>query len=158
MVGIGYDIHKLAKGESLILGGIKIESEIGTVAHSDGDVLIHSIIDALLGAASLGDIGDYFPDTSPKYKNIDSTELLLTVKEMLDKNGYSIVNIDATVVLEKPKLSDYKLTIKNNLAKILDISEKQINIKATTNEKLDSIGNSEAIAVFSVCQLVIVGA
>jgi len=153
MVGIGYDIHKLAKGESLILGGIKIESEIGTVAHSDGDVLIHSIIDALLGAASLGDIGDYFPDTSPKYKNIDSTELLLTVKEMLDKNGYSIVNIDATVVLEKPKLSDYKLTIKNNLAKILDISEKQINIKATTNEKLDSIGNSEAIAVFSVCQL-----
>jgi len=154
MVGIGYDIHRLEQGQSLILGGIKIESEIGTVAHSDGDVLIHSIIDALLGATSLGDIGDYFPDNSPKYENIDSTELLLFVNAMLIENGYSVVNIDATIVLEKPKLADYKLAIKNSLAKILSLSEKQINIKATTNEKLDSIGNSRAIAVFSVCQLV----
>ena len=153
MVGIGYDIHRVEQGQTLILGGIKIESDIGTIAHSDGDVLIHSIIDALLGAASLGDIGDYFPDTSPKYKNIDSTELLLTVNSMLIENEYTIINIDATIVLEKPKLSNYKLTIKNNLAKILSLSENQINIKATTNETLDSVGNSKAIAVFSICQL-----
>ena len=154
MVGIGYDIHRLESGQSLILGGIRIESEIGTVAHSDGDVLIHSIIDALLGAASLGDIGDYFPDSDSKYKGIASTELLIIVNRMLGENKLRIINIDATVVLEKPKLSSYKLLIKNNLAQILSISANQINIKATTNEKLDSIGNSNSIAVFSTCQLV----
>ena len=153
MVGIGYDIHRLENGQSLILGGIKIASEIGTVAHSDGDVLIHSIIDALLGAASLGDIGDYFPDTDSKYKNIASKELLIIVSNMLSENKLRIINIDATIVLEKPKLSSYKLAIKNNLAQILSISEKQINIKATTNEKLDSIGSCNSIAVFSICQL-----
>ena len=153
MVGIGYDIHRLAEGQSLILGGVEIESDIGTVAHSDGDVLIHSIIDALLGAASVGDIGDYFPDSDAQYKNISSVELLLTVNKMLIEKGFGIVNIDVTVVLEKPKLSPYKSTIKNNLAKILSLSCDQINIKATTNEKLDSIGNSASVAVFSICQL-----
>jgi 2-C-methyl-D-erythritol 2,4-cyclodiphosphate synthase len=153
MVGIGYDIHQLKSGNPLILGGIEIQSEIGTIAHSDGDVLIHSVIDALLGAACLGDIGDYFPDTDAKFKNANSAELLKTIYEIIRKKELKVVNIDATIVLEKPKLADYKLKIKENLAKLLDISVNQVNIKATTNEKLDSIGNKNAIAVFSICQL-----
>jgi 2-C-methyl-D-erythritol 2,4-cyclodiphosphate synthase len=153
MVGIGYDIHQLAEGETLILGGINIESEIGTIAHSDGDVLVHSIIDAMLGAASLGDIGDYFPDTDEQYRNINSIELLLQVYEMLKNFFFQIVNIDVTIILENPKLANYKIRIKENIAKILKINVEQINIKATTNEKQDSIGNKKSIVVLSVCQL-----
>lgn len=153
MVGIGYDIHRLAAGKPLILGGIKIDSSLGTIAHSDGDVLVHSIIDALLGAAALGDIGEHFPDTDDKYKDVDSCQLLSIVNGMLIKQNLRIVNIDATIVLETPKLAKYKSLIKDNLAKILGILEQQINIKATTNEKLDSTGRGEAIAVYSICQL-----
>lgn len=153
MVGIAYDIHRLAAGESLILGGIKIESEIGTIAHSDGDVLIHSIIDALLGAASLGDIGEHFPDTDPAYKNINSQELLITIKKLLVKNNLKIINIDTTIILEKPNLKKYKLAIKNNIASLLDLLPNQVSIKATTNEKLGSIGAGKAIAALATCQL-----
>jgi 2-C-methyl-D-erythritol 2,4-cyclodiphosphate synthase len=154
MVGIGYDIHRLEKGQKLILGGIPIECDYGTIAHSDGDVLIHSIIDALLGAASLGDIGEHFPDSDLKYKNANSGELLQIVNKMILDKNFKIVNIDVTIVLENPKLSDLKLKMKANIANLLGISIEQINIKATTNEKLDSIGSKEAIAVFSVCELI----
>jgi 2-C-methyl-D-erythritol 2,4-cyclodiphosphate synthase len=153
MIGIGYDIHQLAEGETLILGGINIESEIGTIAHSDGDVLVHSIIDAMLGAASLGDIGDYFPDTDEQYKNINSIELLMNVYELIKNAFLKIVNIDVSIILEKPKLANYKIQIKENIAEVLKINTNQINIKATTNEKQDSIGNKKSIAVLSVCQL-----
>ena len=155
MIGFGYDIHQLAEGESLILGGIHITSDKGTIAHSDGDVLIHSIIDALLGAACMGDIGDLFPDTDKKYKNIDSTELLKIVDQKIKNKGLRIGNIDTTIVLEKPKLLHYKTLMKENIADILNISSDKVNIKATTNEKQDSIGKQESIAVYSVCMLVI---
>lgn len=153
MVGIGYDIHRLESGNSIILGGVEIPADFGVAAHSDGDVLVHSVIDAMLGAAGLGDIGDYFPDTDERYKNANSCDLLKIIFEMLKSRGYEIVNIDATIVLERPKLADYKVKIKENLVKLLDLSDTQINIKATTNEKLDSIGSKNAIAVFSVCEL-----
>ena len=154
MVGIGYDIHKLAVGNSLILGGIKIDSEKGTVAYSDGDVLIHSIIDAMLGAAGLGDIGEHFPDNYAKYKDADSCKLLEIVNDWILKKGLQIVNIDASIILESPKLSSYKSAIKNNLAKILNVNPVRINVKAKTNEKQDSIGSNNSIAVYSICELV----
>jgi len=153
VVGFGYDIHKLEQGEKLILGGIKILSNKKITAHSDGDVLIHSIIDALLGAAGLGDIGEHFPDNDPKYKDIDSTKLLEIVKQWIENKKLYIVNIDATIVLETPKLSAYKNDIKNNLAKILNIQPAIINIKAKTNEQQDSIGSNNSIAAYSICQL-----
>lgn len=153
MVGIGYDIHKLSINENLILGGIKIDSEKGTIAHSDGDVLVHSIIDAILGAAGLGDIGDHFPDNDIKYKDADSCKLLEIVNGWILEKKMQIVNIDATIILENPKLFSYKTEIKNNLAKILNIHPDRINIKATTNEKQDSIGSNDSIAVYSICQL-----
>ena len=153
MVGIGYDIHTLEAGNSIILGGVEIPAEFKIIAHSDGDVLVHSIIDAMLGAASLGDIGDYFPDTDIKYKNANSCDLLKIIFNLLKSQDYEIINIDATIILEKPKLADYKLKIKENLVKLLDLEITQINIKATTNEKLDSIGSKNAIAVFSICEL-----
>lgn len=153
MVGIGYDMHKLAPGESLILGGIKLDSEIGTVAHSDGDVLLHSIIDALLGAAGLGDIGEHFPDTDQKYKNSDSADLTREVIKMIIAKGLYIVNIDATIVLEKPKLSPFKKQISDKVAEICSLEPKQVNIKATTNEKTGFIGRGEGIVVHSICEL-----
>ncbi len=153
MVGIAYDIHRLVTGEYLILGGVHIESEFKTIAHSDGDVLLHAIIDALLGAASLGDIGEHFPDTDLQYKNINSQELLLATKKILDENKLKIINIDATIILEKPNLKKYKLIIKENIAKLLNLQANQVSIKATTNEKLGSIGASEAIATLATCQL-----
>lgn len=153
MIGFGYDIHQLILGETLILGGIRIESDKGTLAHSDGDVLIHSIIDSLFGAAGLGDIGEHFPDTDIKYKNIDSGKLLAETIGIIVLNNLYIVNIDATIVLESPKLFSYKSKIRDNLAKILNIFPEQINIKATTNEKQDSIGTNSSIVAYSVCQL-----
>lgn len=153
MIGFGYDLHRLAKGESLILGGIKIESEIGTVAHSDGDVLIHSIADAILGALGEQDIGEHFPDTDMANKNLDSSVIFEKCNELLKKHGKKLVNIDATIVLEKPKLSPYKKRIREKVAELLNMSAERVNIKATTNEKLDSIGRGEAIVVYSVCLL-----
>jgi 2-C-methyl-D-erythritol 2,4-cyclodiphosphate synthase len=156
MVGFGYDIHKLAEKESLILGGISIESSFGTVAHSDGDVLVHSIIDALLGAAGLGDIGEHFPDDNMQYKNADSIQLLVVVLNLIKSKNLKIINIDTTIVLEKPKLSLYKSKIRENLAEILAISSENINIKAGTNEKLGFLGRGEAIASYCVCELIAV--
>lgn len=153
MVGIGYDTHRLAEGESFILGGVEIESKIGTVAHSDGDVLIHSIIDSLLGAAGLGDIGDHFPDTDPKYKNANSVDLLKSVLKMLDNGGFKIINIDNTIILEKPKLKDHKLNIRKKLSEIIGLPIENINVKATTNEKMGFLGRNEGISVLSICEL-----
>ncbi len=153
MVGFGYDLHRLAENESLILGGVKIEWEKGTVAHSDGDVLLHSIMDALLGAAGKGDIGEHFPDTDEKFKNADSMALAGEVYKMIDKLNYKIINIDATIVAEKPKMLNYKNRMKQNIAGIFHMDERRVNIKATTNEKLGYLGNSEGIAVYSVCEI-----
>lgn len=153
MIGFGYDVHRLESGKKLILGGILISEEIGPIAHSDGDALAHSIMDALLGAAGLGDIGEHFPDTSKKYKNADSILMLCEVLIMIDKAGLKIVNIDTLIQLEKPKLKDFKDIIRKNLAIVCGIDLKRINIKAGTNEKMGFIGRSEGIGVFSVCQL-----
>ena len=153
MIGFGYDVHRLESGKNLILGGILISDEIGPIAHSDGDVLVHSIMDALLGAAGLGDIGEHFPNTSKKYKNADSIVLLCEVLIMIDKAGFKIVNIDTLIQLEKPKLKEFKDIIRKNLAIVCGIDVKRINIKAGTNEKMGFIGRSEGISVYSVCQL-----
>ncbi len=153
MVGFGFDVHRLAVNESLILGGVNIESLFGTVAHSDGDVLLHALMDALLGAAGLGDIGEHFPDTDEKYKNADSMQLTAKVVELLDNSGYSIVNIDATLNLEKPKISPYKNAMKEKIAKICNLPENRVNIKATTNEKLGYIGKSEGIIAYCVAEI-----
>jgi len=154
MVGIGYDLHILVKNAKLIIGGIVVDSDIGTIAHSDGDVLIHALVDALLGAAGLGDIGEYFPDTDEKFKNADSKVFLNSTIDLISKHNLKISNIDAVIILEKPKLRNFKNQIKDNLAKLCNINSNQINIKAKTNEKLGYIGNSEAIACLCICELV----
>lgn len=153
MIGIGYDMHRLEKGETLILGGLKFDTDYGTVAHSDGDVLIHSVIDAILGAMGKGDIGDYFPDTDPKWKDVDSTFLLKEIIKIVKDENLRIVNIDLTIVTEKPKISPHKPVLKSNMALLCGIDENQINIKATTNEKRGFIGREEGIVVMSVCQI-----
>ena len=151
--GFGYDVHRLAKGEKLILGGVNIEYELGTVGHSDADVLLHAIIDALLGAAALRDIGYHFPDTDSSYKGISSIELLRRTKALLDENNFKINNIDATLVLQKPKIKDYIPQMIKNIANTLNINEKQINIKATTTEHLGFEGRSEGISAYAVVSL-----
>ncbi|TNE34378.1 2-C-methyl-D-erythritol 2,4-cyclodiphosphate synthase [bacterium] len=153
MVGFGYDLHRLIEGESLILGGVAIESDLGTLAHSDGDVLLHSIIDAILGAMGEGDIGGHFPDTDSANKNIDSKVMLAYTLDLLKAKGYELVNSDNTIVLEKPKLSPIKEEIKNSVAILLGLPNNRVNIKATTNEKQDSIGQSKSIVVYSICQI-----
>lgn len=153
MVGFGYDVHRLAHNESLILGGIEIDSTLGTIAHSDGDVLWHAVMDALLGAAGLGDIGEHFPDTDMKYKNADSSKMALEVIAMLNNLSLKIVNLDIMIMLETPKLKKYKQAIKSSVAKICEITEGRVNIKAGTNEKMGFIGRSEGIAVYCVCLL-----
>jgi 2-C-methyl-D-erythritol 2,4-cyclodiphosphate synthase len=153
MVGMGYDLHRLETGKKLVIGGVPIESEYGTIAHSDGDVLIHSLVDAILGAAGLGDIGEHFPDTYPEYKDADSTIFLEEAVRLLKKNKFRIINIDATILLEKPKLSQYKNIIRQNIARYCKISVERVNIKAKTGEGIGSIGNKEAVAAICVCQI-----
>ncbi|MFP4529361.1 MAG: 2-C-methyl-D-erythritol 2,4-cyclodiphosphate synthase [Candidatus Kapaibacterium sp.] len=153
MTGFGYDIHRLQTGRGIILGGERIPCEFSIVAHSDGDVLMHAITDAMLGAAGLGDIGEHFPDTDPDYAGADSMELFSECVEMVESRGFEIVNIDATVVLERPKLKDYKDVMRHNIAQACGLPERRVNIKATTNEQLGPIGNREAIAAFAVCEL-----
>jgi len=151
--GIGYDIHRFAKDRELWLGGIKIPSEIGLEGHSDADVLLHAIADALLGAAALGDIGQHFPNTDPQWENIRSTELLKQVQQMLVVNSYLIVNIDATLIMEKPKISPYTEEMSEVIAETLGIDESQINIKATTNESLGALGRQEGAAAMAIATL-----
>ena len=152
-IGIGYDIHRLVEGRKLILGGVEIDYPLGLVGHSDADVLIHAICDALLGAAGLGDIGRHFPDTDERYRGISSVELLKDVVSKVGETGFSIGNIDATIILQLPKLSPIIYQMEEKLADILGFEKELINIKATTNEGLDSIGRGEAIAAWVVVGL-----
>lgn len=150
-IGSGYDVHKLVDGRKLILGGVEIPYCKGLLGHSDADVLIHSIMDSLLGAAALGDIGKHFPDTSEKYNGISSIKLLEEVKKIIKNEGYKIGNIDSTIIAQKPKLSQYIDQMRKNIAKALDIDVKYISVKATTEEGLGFTGRQEGISSQSVC-------
>lgn len=152
-VGMGYDVHKLVEDRALILGGVNIPFEKGLLGHSDADVLLHAIMDALLGAAALGDIGKHFPDTDPLYKGISSIKLLQYVAELLDEKGFIIENIDATIIAQKPKMRPYIDTMCENIAKALKISIDQINVKATTEEGLGFTGNGQGISANAICAL-----
>jgi len=152
MIGFGYDSHRFSDKGKLYIGGIEIPADFGVIAHSDGDVLIHALIDALLGAAGLGDIGTLYPDTDAKYKDISSSVLLKETMNIIN-NRYVILNIDATIVLEKPKLISYKEQIRTNIAKLCSIHEDRVNIKAKTNEKMGFVGRSEGIQCYVACQI-----
>ena len=152
-IGIGYDIHKLISGRNLIIGGVKITHEKGLLGHSDADVLIHALIDAMLGALALDDIGTLFPDTDVNYKNIDSTILLTKVVGLVKSKGYSIVNIDSNIIAQEPKMMPYIPKMKSALAKILETDPKAISIKAKTKENLDAVGQKLAIEANAVVLL-----
>ncbi len=150
-IGFGVDVHQLAETHELFVGGLKIPSDLGAVGHSDADVLLHAICDALLGAANLRDIGFHFSDTDPQYKGIDSKILLSKVVELLVQKNYSIVNLDCTVVLEKPKLNPHIPEMQEIIAKILCLDSDCVSIKATTHEKVDSFGERKAVKAYAVC-------
>jgi len=152
-IGYGVDVHQLAENYPLWIGGLKIESDIGAVGHSDADVLLHAICDALLGAANLRDIGFHFSDTDPKFKGIDSKILLKEVYNKVNEKGYSVINIDSTVILEKPKLNPHIPEIQSVIAEILKVEVDAISIKATTHEKVDSFGERRAIKAYAACLL-----
>ncbi len=152
-IGTGYDVHKLVEGRDLIIGGVKIEHTLGLLGHSDADVLLHAIADAVLGAAGLKDIGAHFPDTDPKYKGADSMKLLEEVRELVMDKGYVVGNVDATVIAQKPKLRPYIEQMEENVARCLGIDVDQVNIKATTEEHLGFTGREEGISSQAVCLL-----
>lgn len=152
-IGNGYDIHQLIEGRDFILGNIVIPHDKGFKAHSDGDVLIHAIIDALLGASNQGDIGTLFPDTDPVYKNIDSSTLLERTVKLITDKGYAIINMDCTIICEKPKLKEHIPVIKRRLAEIVHLNAERISLKAKTKEKLDAVGEGKAVEVFCSCLL-----
>lgn len=152
-VGFGYDLHKLVEGRKLILGGIELPFEKGEDGHSDGDVLLHAITDAILGASSLGDIGSYFPPEDVKWKNADSSVLLKTVLQDVYKNGWKIENLDCVIKLEKPKFIPYRNIVIENIARILEVKPEQVFVKAKTGEKISPVGTSEAIEAYCVCLL-----
>ena len=152
-VGNGYDVHRLAEGLPLVLGGVKIPLTKGCVAHSDGDVLIHALCDALLGALALGDIGQHFPDTSDAYAGIDSTILLARVAEMVREQGWEIVNVDGTLLAQKPKIAPYVPQMRARLAEVLGLDTAVVSVKATTTERLGFTGREEGIAAQAVCLL-----
>ena len=152
-VGMGYDVHRLVEGRDLILGGVTIPYEKGLLGHSDADVLLHAIMDALLGAAALGDIGKHFPDTDDKYKGISSIKLLEHVGELLEKHNYQIVNLDATIIAQRPKMAPHIPQMVKNVVETLHIDESQVNIKATTEEGLGFTGTGEGISSQAICSL-----
>lgn len=152
-IGFGYDVHQLVEERKLIIGGIEIPFEKGLLGHSDADVLIHAIMDSILGSLALGDIGKHFPDTDNKYKDISSVYLLSQVFKLMDEMGYEIGNVDATVVAQKPKLAPYIEDMKDKIAETLHTSVNNINIKATTTEWLGFVGREEGISSYSVCLL-----
>ena len=151
--GIGYDIHRLVPGDGLMLGGVKVSSARRAEAHSDGDVLVHSLIDALLGAMGGPDIGELFPDSDPATKGIAGAELLTRVKSMLEKAEFEIMNIDSVVVIETPKISPFKDAIRANIARILGISRADFNLKGKSKEKVDAVGRGEAVECFSIAMV-----
>ena len=152
-IGHGYDVHRLVEGRDLILGGVKINFELGLLGHSDADVLLHAVSDALLGAAGLGDIGRHFPDTDPQYKGADSRVLLRHVVKLVNESGYRISNVDVTMIAQKPKLKDHIPQMVKNIAADLGIAENRVNVKATTEEKLGFTGSMEGLRCHAVCLL-----
>ena len=152
-IGFGYDVHKLVENRKLVLGGVEIIHETGLLGHSDADVLVHAIMDSILGAMALGDIGYHFPDTDQEYKDISSLYLLSQVKEKMDEQGYLIGNIDATIAAERPKLAGYIDEMRKNIADVLDTDLSNIGIKATTTEKLGFVGEEKGMSSYSVCLL-----
>ena len=152
-IGHGYDVHKLVEGRDLILGGVKIDYEKGLLGHSDADVLLHAVSDALLGAAGLGDIGRHFPDTDPKYKGADSLELLREVYRKITEKGFRVGNIDVTMIAQKPKLKDFIPQMQENIAAAVGVAPDRVNVKATTEEKLGFTGTGEGMACHAVCLL-----
>ena len=152
-IGHGYDVHKLVEGRDLILGGVKIPHEVGLLGHSDADVLLHAVSDALLGAAGLGDIGKHFPDTDPRYKGADSLKLLLIVGEKVAEAGYRISNIDVTMIAQRPKLRPHIAQMEQNIALALNLETARVNVKATTEERLGFTGEELGMACHAVCLL-----
>ena len=153
-IGMGYDVHRLAENRKMIIGGVEIPYEKGLLGHSDADVLLHAIMDALLGAAALGDIGKHFPDTDPAYEGISSMKLLEKVGQLLEDNRYVIENIDATIIAQKPKMRPYIDIMRENIAGALGIDLSQVNVKATTEEGLGFTGNKEGISSQAICSLI----
>lgn len=152
-IGSGYDVHRLAKGEPLIIGGVDIPWEYGLAGHSDADVLLHAVADALLGAAALGDLGTHFPDTDPTYEGMSSMELLRLVAKRVADAGYQVGNVDATVLLEQPKLSPYVLEMRANIAEAIGVDRDHVSVKATTGEGMGFVGAQEGAATHAVCLL-----
>jgi 2-C-methyl-D-erythritol 2,4-cyclodiphosphate synthase len=153
MIGIGYDVHRLAEGESLVLGGVKIDSPLGSVAHSDGDVVLHALCDALLGAAGLGDIGEHFPDTDPHWKNAPSKMFVEHAIHLLKEQGYVPVNIDVTLILEAPKIKPYKEAMRHAIAEMTGLPFQRVSVKATTNEAIGFAGRKEGVAALCACMI-----
>ncbi len=152
-IGNGYDVHVLTEGRKLMLGGVEIPHTKGVLGHSDGDVLVHAIMDAMLGALALGDIGQHFPDTDMKYENIDSTILLKRVKELIAERGYKIINLDSIIVLQKPKVKPYIEAMRKRIAEVLEIDVEQVSVKATTEEKLGFTGDESGVKSYCVVLL-----
>lgn len=152
-IGHGYDVHRLVEGRNLILGGVKIDYEKGLLGHSDADVLLHAVSDALLGAAGLGDIGRHFPDTDPKYKGADSLELLREVYRKITEKGYRVGNIDVTMIAQRPKLKDFIPQMQENIAAAVGVTSDRVNVKATTEERLGFTGTGEGMSCHAVCLL-----
>ena len=147
--GMGYDVHRLVEGRKLIIGGVEIPHTLGLLGHSDADVLLHAISDALLGAAALGDIGRHFPDTDPRFEGADSLKLLGHVMELLREKGYQVGNVDATIVAQKPKMKDFIPQMNENIARVLGVTLDQVNVKATTEEKLGFTGTEQGISAYA---------
>jgi 2-C-methyl-D-erythritol 2,4-cyclodiphosphate synthase len=153
LAGIGYDSHRLAEGRRLILGGVEIPGELGLEGHSDADVLTHAAIDALLGAAGLGDIGEHFPDSDERWRDADSLELLASVVATVSAAGLRIENVDCTVVMERPKLGSYREEIRGSLARVLGLHARRVNVKATTGEGIGFVGRGEGVAALAIASL-----
>lgn len=153
MIGFGFDVHRLAEGQSLVLAGVDIPSPVGTVAHSDGDVVFHALVDALLGAVAMGDIGEHFPDTDPQWKGAASSLFVEHTVGLLASNGYRIINVDCTLVLESPKILPYKNQMRENIARLCGLPLERVAVKATTSERMGYVGRKEGVHAFVACEV-----
>jgi 2-C-methyl-D-erythritol 2,4-cyclodiphosphate synthase len=153
MVGFGFDVHRLEEGRTLVLGGVEIPSPHGTVAHSDGDVVLHALVDALLGALALGDIGEHFPDTDPEWKGAASSQFVDHAVKLVREQGCMIVNVDCTLVLESPKILPYKLAMRERIAELCGIALERVSVKATTSERMGYVGRREGVHAFVICEV-----
>jgi 2-C-methyl-D-erythritol 4-phosphate cytidylyltransferase/2-C-methyl-D-erythritol 2,4-cyclodiphosphate synthase len=153
MIGFGFDVHRLAEGQTLILAGVEIPSTIGTVAHSDGDVVFHALVDALLGAVALGDIGEHFPDSDPQWKGAASSKFVEHAMRLLAEGGYHVINIDCTLVLESPKILPYKLQMRQNISTLCGVPLDRVAVKATTSERMGYVGRKEGVHAFVACEV-----